>query len=108
MVLTEDVAKPLEAHIRPISAVYSDLKEKNGLEVSYVRMPIADERSPGLREFDGLVEVLKAVDAATAVYFNCQMGKGRTTTGTYAPIALTIYKSIIKIKERKKIQINIT
>jgi hypothetical protein len=83
MLLTEDVKAPLDASVRPISVVYSELKEKNALEVSYVRMPIADERSPGLNEFDGLVHVLSKVDAQTAVYFNCQMGKGRTTTGSF-------------------------
>src|SRR5258707_1229256 len=46
LVLTEDVAltKPLDTSIRPISAVYSELAAEKGLEVSYVRLPIVDER----------------------------------------------------------------
>jgi len=44
-------------------------------------MPIVDEKAPRECDFDAMVEELRTVDTKTACVFNCQMGKGRTTTG---------------------------
>jgi hypothetical protein len=50
--------------------------------VEFNRVPIIDEKSPSLADFDTLWNLLRELDDKTAVCFNCQMGKGRTTTGT--------------------------
>lgn len=44
-------------------------------------MPIVDEKAPRECDFDAMLSELKGADANTACVFNCQMGKGRTTTG---------------------------
>ncbi len=87
LILTEDVNKPIDSSIRPIGAVYASMIE-GGTELQYVRLPIVDERSPSLADFDQLVDVLKSVDEKTATFFNCQMGKGRTTTGMVCAVLM--------------------
>jgi len=72
--------------IRHLADVYQFLSAE--FEVSYTRLPINDERSPSLDDFDRLVALLKDLDPETAVYFNCQMGKGRTTTGMVIAILM--------------------
>jgi len=46
-----------------------------------VRLPIVDEKAPNLKDFDLLVQALRQEPGETGCIFNCQMGKGRTTTG---------------------------
>lgn len=71
-VSSDSVQTPLE--------VYEAL-ESEGYLVDYHRVPITDEKSPKERDFDLLVQHLLQVDIGTAAIFNCQMGRGRTTTG---------------------------
>ena len=58
--------------------------QKEGLPVSYARVPITDEKPPEPKDFDQLLGELRTHDPTKGdVYiFNCQMGRGRTTTGT--------------------------
>ena len=44
-------------------------------------MPIVDEKAPRECDFDAMLNELRGTDENTACVFNCQMGKGRTTTG---------------------------
>ncbi|TPX58470.1 hypothetical protein SpCBS45565_g07990 [Spizellomyces sp. 'palustris'] len=68
----EDVQTPLE--------VYRSIQEE-GYRVDYLRLPITDEQAPIPDVFDRLVERLTRVTESTDIMFNCQMGRGRTTTG---------------------------
>lgn len=54
------------------------------LDVTYNRIPIADEAAPEEKDFDQLVTAIRGAPAKTAFVFNCQMGRGRTTTGMVA------------------------
>jgi len=63
-----------------LSGMYEQLKEL-GYQLSYARMPIVDEKAPSELSFDSMVNELKDISPDTACVFNCQMGKGRTTTG---------------------------
>merc|ERR1712012_273864 len=63
-----------------LSGMYEQLKEL-GYDLSYARMPIVDEKAPSEVSFDSMVNELKDITPDTACVFNCQMGKGRTTTG---------------------------
>ena len=45
------------------------------------RLPIVDEKAPKEENFDDILNVLRQQGPETACVFNCQMGKGRTTTG---------------------------
>ncbi|MBA0736903.1 hypothetical protein Gogos_010391 [Gossypium gossypioides] len=76
----DSVKTPLE--------VYEELQLK-GYLVDYERVPITDEKSPKEMDFDILVNKLSQADIRTEVIFNCQMGRGRTTTGMV--IATLVY-----------------
>ncbi|KAJ3046238.1 hypothetical protein HDV00_000050 [Rhizophlyctis rosea] len=68
----EDVQTPLE--------MYRSVQEE-GFHVDYLRIPVTDEQAPIPDVFDQLVERMTRVAASTDIMFNCQMGRGRTTTG---------------------------
>jgi len=74
-----------------LSGMYEQLRQLN-FNLSYARMPIVDEKAPSEESFDNLVRELKDLDPDTACVFNCQMGKGRTTTGM---IIATLVKDIL-------------
>ncbi|GBF92770.1 paladin [Raphidocelis subcapitata] len=69
-----------EADVQTPLDVYKELKA-DGYDVEYVRLPITDEKAPKDSDFEVLVRRLWGVPPATALVFNCQMGRGRTTTG---------------------------
>ncbi|XVE73576.1 hypothetical protein DITRI_Ditri11bG0129700 [Diplodiscus trichospermus] len=68
--------------------VYEEL-QLDGYLVDYERVPITDEKSPKELDFDILVNKISQADISTEVIFNCQMGRGRTTTGMV--IATLVY-----------------
>ena len=47
----------------------------------FSRAPIVDEKAPKEADFDDILNVMREQGPDTACVFNCQMGKGRTTTG---------------------------
>ena len=49
--------------------------------VRYHRIPIADEAAPEEKDFDQLISAIRSAPQDAAFVFNCQMGRGRTTTG---------------------------
>lgn len=49
-------------------------------KVSFWRWPVTDEHAPQERDFEVLLDILNTEKPA-AVVFNCQLGRGRTTTG---------------------------
>jgi len=49
--------------------------------LDYNRIPITDECAPEERDFDQLLQAVKMSSLTTAIVCNCQMGRGRTTTG---------------------------
>eukprot|EP01117_Protostelium_nocturnum_P005712 TRINITY_DN2062_c1_g1_i1.p1 TRINITY_DN2062_c1_g1~~TRINITY_DN2062_c1_g1_i1.p1 ORF type:complete len:575 (+),score=149.24 TRINITY_DN2062_c1_g1_i1:32-1756(+) len=64
--------------------------KKRVLPLQYARVPITDECAPQERDLEELVFLLKDLvllatssvsSTRTAVVFNCQLGRGRTTTG---------------------------
>ncbi|XP_072951302.1 uncharacterized protein [Typha angustifolia] len=79
-VVADSIKTPLE--------VYEEL-QLEGYLVDYERVPITDEKSPKERDFDNLVRRISQVDIETDIVFNCQMGRGRTTTGMV--IATLVY-----------------
>ncbi|CAN6317707.1 unnamed protein product [Urochloa humidicola] len=79
-VVSDTVKTPLE--------VYEELQHQ-GYLVDYERVPITDEKAPKEGDFDNLVRRISQVDLETEIVFNCQMGRGRTTTGMV--IATLVY-----------------
>lgn len=78
-VMHNSIKTPLE--------VYEELTWK--YNVDYERVPVTDEKSPKEQDFDVLVHKISQAHIRTEIVFNCQMGRGRTTTGMV--IATLIY-----------------
>ncbi|KAI3440985.1 uncharacterized protein J3R85_003031 [Psidium guajava] len=79
----DSVKTPLE-----VSYVYQELQVERYL-VDYERVPLTDEKAPEEQDVDDLVDKISHVDVNTEIIFNCQMGRGRTTTGMV--IATLVY-----------------
>ncbi|XP_021661045.1 uncharacterized protein LOC110650395 isoform X2 [Hevea brasiliensis] len=56
--------------------------EADGLPIKYARVPITDGKAPKSSDFDTLAANIASASKDTSFVFNCQMGRGRTTTGT--------------------------
>lgn len=68
-----DVLTPREAY---------ELVQAEGYQVDYARVAVTDEQAPVPAVFSEIERrVLKALSRGSATAFNCQMGRGRTTTG---------------------------
>ncbi|KAI9320761.1 inositol hexakisphosphate-domain-containing protein [Dichotomocladium elegans] len=70
---------PVECVETPSDVFASIVKE--GYQVDYLRIPITDEQAPIPDVFDQLIRRMQEVNSGVDVLFNCQMGRGRTTTG---------------------------
>ncbi|KAG5478759.1 hypothetical protein LSCM1_06163 [Leishmania martiniquensis] len=76
-----------EETVKTLREVYDELLAKQ-FRCQMLRLPVTDEQSPDIRDFDLLVGALlpriaKHLDRRETLsfVFNCQMGRGRTTTG---------------------------
>ena len=56
--------------------------ELEGFPIEYVRVLVTDGKAPKSSDFDALAIKIASASRNTAFVFNCQMGRGRTTTGT--------------------------
>ena len=72
--------------------VYEDFK-LFGYDVRYFRIPVTDERSPKEVDFDTLEQYVFDAPEDAALVFNCQMGRGRTTTAM-------IVASLLQVRRR--------
>ncbi|KAI8356155.1 inositol hexakisphosphate-domain-containing protein [Blakeslea trispora] len=63
----------------PKEAFQSIINE--GYQVDYLRIPITDEQAPIPDVFDQLISRTKSAHKGVDVLYNCQMGRGRTSTG---------------------------
>lgn len=73
--------------VKTMRGVYNELAGK-GFRVTLIRLPVTDEQSPSPKDFDALVAALLPritmhMDRRETLsfVFNCQLGRGRTTTG---------------------------
>ena len=69
-----------EVDVQTPAEVYAELA-KDGYDVDYLRVPITDEKAPKGDDFESLISRCWAPPEGSALMFNCQMGRGRTTTG---------------------------
>ena len=65
----------------------------NGYDVDYLRVPVTDEKAPKTSDFAVLAARAWAPPEGAALVYNCQMGRGRTTTGM-------IIASLIMLRRR--------
>lgn len=69
-----------ESTVRCAHEIYCELAD-GGVPIEFARVPITDENPPEEKDFDVLVSLLARADPTTGIVFNCQLGRGRTTTG---------------------------
>lgn len=72
--------KVSEADIQTPQDVFDQLVQ-NGYNVDCLRIPVTDEKAPKAVDCDQLIQRCWDVEEDTSMVFNCQMGRGRTTTG---------------------------
>eukprot|EP01112_Ceratiomyxa_fruticulosa_P019295 TRINITY_DN6298_c0_g1_i8.p1 TRINITY_DN6298_c0_g1~~TRINITY_DN6298_c0_g1_i8.p1 ORF type:complete len:1335 (+),score=311.73 TRINITY_DN6298_c0_g1_i8:1509-5513(+) len=83
----EDANDPNGMGIHTPLEIYEILVNQ-GYNVDYARIPITDEQAPEEKDFDTMVKRFQdtlqsgAENVNPLIVFNCQMGRGRTTTGT--------------------------
>lgn len=77
----EDVWESVgEGSVLTPKQVFERLKAE-GFDVEAIRVPVTDEKAPKVQDFDELAaNCAAAAEEGTALLFNCQMGRGRTTT----------------------------
>ena len=62
---------------------------ENVVELTYHRVPLTAEAAPDAEDFDHMIEILKTIRLENfAVVLNCQIGHGRSTTGTVMTILI--------------------
>lgn len=66
-------------HVNPVNT--SCAAVDYGYEVEYTRVPVTDEKAPKEKDFALLMRRLWKPPEGAALIFNCQMGRGRTSTG---------------------------
>ncbi|KAJ3357018.1 hypothetical protein HDU83_009188 [Entophlyctis luteolus] len=90
----EDIKTPLEVYQMIVAQNY---------RVDYKRVPITDEQAPIPAVFDQLVERLSGLEGDSEAIFNCQMGRGRTTTGI---VIACLFQMIVGNKDVIKIRLD--
>ncbi|KAI8092745.1 inositol hexakisphosphate-domain-containing protein [Halteromyces radiatus] len=70
-----------------------------GYQVNYFRIPITDEQAPIPDVFDQFIDRMKLSNQQTDIMFNCQMGRGRTTTGMVTACLLSMIAKSNDISE---------
>ena len=68
-------------------------RNKSGYNVDYCRLPITDEQAPQEEDFNVLVRRMIGTSLSQHLIFNCQMGRGRTTTGM---IVAVMWRSLLQ------------
>jgi len=95
--ILEKVMLPVnESDIKTTREVFDGIAREyreKGITVDFNRVPISDEKKPEDKDIDQLIGQFRAVDDSTEVVFNCQAGRGRTTTG------MTIFDMLRRGKE---------
>jgi protein-tyrosine phosphatase len=67
-------------NVQTVKEVFDDLKSE-GYRLDYRRIPIGDEEAAEVKDFDEVTRFIAGSKSDQKLVFNCQAGKGRTTTG---------------------------
>ncbi|KAL6070801.1 Paladin [Balamuthia mandrillaris] len=79
--------------VRTLREVYEDLAHR-GHRVELLRVPITDEKAPEEKDFDDLLRRLSRISDRDHLIFNCQMGRGRTTTGMVVACLFLLHSNL--------------
>merc|ERR1711860_363470 len=64
----------------------------NKYNIVHCRVPITDEMAPKIVDFELITNVVRNSPSNAEIIFNCQMGRGRTTTGLSIATAVRLWK----------------
>ena len=87
---TVDISPGSTALLTP-AELYKHLR-KEGYNVRCFRVPITDEQAPKLSDYDKLFNIVSSVSDDAKIVVNCQMGRGRTTTGLVVVLAVMLWQ----------------
>ena len=65
--------------------------QAEGYRVALVRVPLTDGTCPQPHDFDTFYSAAAAAAPSDALIYTCQLGGGRTTTGTVVGALLRMY-----------------
>lgn len=88
----EDWEPVTEVDVQTPAEVYEELIH-DGYDVDYLRVPVTDEKAPMGNDFEILMKKSWELGENDAIIFNCQMGRGRTTTGMCIACMILLRKS---------------
>ena len=71
--------------------LYEYLRQE-GYNVQCFRVPITDEQAPKLSDYDKIFNIVSSVPDDAKIIVNCQMGRGRTTTGLVVVLAVMLWQ----------------
>jgi len=84
------------------SRVFNEFMKEYECQLEYRRVPMTDEEAPNSLTMDYfLSEFEQTIGKNYIVFFNCQMGRGRTTTGIVIYILWSLSKGLIPIDSLK-------
>jgi len=89
--VVEDWEAVTEVDVQTPADVYHELCD-DGYNIDYVRVPVTDEKAPDGQDFEIIMKKCWHVEEGDAIIFNCQMGRGRTTTGMCIACMLILRK----------------
>ena len=90
--VVEDWEPVTEVDVQTPAEVYEELVH-DGYDVDYLRVPVTDEKAPMGDDFEILMRKSWELRDTDAIIFNCQMGRGRTTTGMCIACMILLRKS---------------
>ncbi|KAH9256842.1 hypothetical protein BASA81_004955 [Batrachochytrium salamandrivorans] len=85
-----------------------ELFEQYKDKVCYYRIPITDEQSPKPTALDAILTIVSEASNTSHLVFNCQMGRGRTTTGLVVACAARLRKMGLSRRFPKVVREKIT
>lgn len=91
--VVEDWEAVTEVDVQTPAEVYKELID-DGYKIEYLRVPVTDEKAPDGNDFEILMRSCWYLEKDDAIIFNCQMGRGRTTTGMCIASMVLLRKSL--------------
>ena len=74
----------------------------NGYDVDYLRVPVTDEKAPKTSDFAILAARAWDPPEGAALMYNCQMGRGRTTTGMIIASLIILRRRLSDSKGKRR------
>lgn len=89
-----NIVSPVWSSVHPnnvmtLREMVAQVALKMNVGVEYHRVPITAETSPEEKDFDQLLQIISKFGSQCSFVLNCQIGQGRSTTGTVIALLLT-------------------